>query len=82
MVGESLHQFESIFKKYNSINLILNIVFIIVIALGFIFLWLPFVYLQHKIILKIKNMLSIIPSDLLMNVSHINRLIGIEEPMI
>ena len=56
--------------------------FIIVIALGFIFLWLPFVYLQHKIILKIKNMLSIIPSDLLMNVSHINRLIGIEEPMI
>ena len=82
LVGESLHQFESIFKKYNSINLILNIVFIIVIALGFIFLWLPFVYSQNKIILKIKNMLSIIPSDLLMNVSHINRLIGIEEPMI
>ena len=78
LITESLAQFELVFKKYNDINLILNITFLIIIFVGFIVLWIPFVYSQHKTFHKIKNMLSIIPSDILMNVSHINHLLGID----
>ena len=78
LITESLAQFELVFKKYNDINLILNITFLIIIFVGFIVLWIPFVYSQHKTFHKIKNMLSIIPSNILMNVSHINHLLGID----
>ena len=79
---ESLAQFEEMFDKYNSIYLILNIVFIAIVALGFILIWMPFIFNQHNILFNIKNMLSIIPSEILMDVSNINNiLLGIDESM-
>ena len=78
LISESLSQFEQIFKKYNSINLILNIVFLIVVALGFILVWIPFLFYIDKNLFKIKNMIYIIPSDLLMNIPNINNLLEIE----
>ena len=77
LISESLKEFELIFKKYNSINLILNIIFIVVLTLGFIFIWLPFLLNINKNLGKIKNMIYIIPSEVLMNINNINNLLGI-----
>ena len=79
LISESLDEFELVFKKYNYINLIINIIFVVVVLIGFIFLWMPFIYFQHKTIIKIKNMFSIIPSNILLNIPNINNLLGIEE---
>ena len=79
LISESLSQFEQIFSKYNNINLIINILFIIIVIIGFIFLWIPFMYVQNKNFKNIKVMLSIIPSELLSNINNINNLLEIEE---
>ena len=63
LISESLNQFEQIFSKYNNITLILNIMFIIVVVLGFIFLWLPFLFNQSTNFLNIKNLSSLVPSE-------------------
>ena len=78
LISQSLKQFEDLFEKYNSINFIIILLFLIVIVLGFFFIWIPFTYYQNKTFEKIKNMISIIPSDLLMNIPDINNLLGIE----
>ena len=78
LISESLKQFEKLFSKYNSIYLIINVIFLIVVALGFLFLWTPFIFGENKNFHKIKIMLSIIPSELLMNLPDINILVGIE----
>ena len=78
LISESLQEFEDIFKKYNSINLILNIVFLVVVGLGFIFVWIPFLLYINNNFGKIKNMIYIIPSELLMNIPNINNLLEIE----
>ena len=78
LISESLQEFEDIFKKYNSINLILNIVFLAVVGLGFIFVWIPFLLYINNNFDKIKNMIYIIPSELLMNIPNINNLLEIE----
>ena len=82
LISESLNQFEQIFSKYNNITLILNIMFIIVVVLGFIFLWLPFLFNQSTNFLNIKNLLSLVPSELLNNVPNINNLLGIGDHII
>jgi len=81
LISESLKQFDELFNKYNSLYLIIDIVFLFVVCLGFIFIWTPFIFGQNKDFLKIKNMLSIIPSELLMDLPDINILLGLEEPM-
>ena len=78
LISESLNQFEQVFKKYNSINLILNLIFIIFVALGFIFIWIPFLSYVNKTFGKIKNSIYIIPGELLINIQSINNLFGIE----
>ena len=55
LISESLNQFEQVFSKYNSINLLLNIIFIIVVAFGFLFIWIPFLFNVNKTFIKIKN---------------------------
>ena len=82
LISESLKEFERIFSKYNTINLSVHIVIITAFILAFFILWIPFLYNQNKIFLKIKNMLSIIPSELLINLPNINDLLGIEESII
>ena len=71
LISESLEEFFLIFKKYNSINLILNIIFIAVFTLGFFLLWIPFLLNINKNLGKIKNMIYIIPSELLMNINNL-----------
>ena len=78
LISESLEEFFLIFKKYNSINLILNIIFIAVFTLGFILLWIPFLLYINKNLGRIKNMIYIIPSELLMDIHNINNLLEIE----
>ena len=77
LISESLNQFKQVFSKYNSINLLLNIIFIIVVAFGFLFIWIPFLFNVNKTFIKIKNMICIIPSELLMSISGINNLVEI-----
>ena len=77
-----MSQFEQVFSKYNGINLILNIIFIAVVILGFIFLWLQFLYKQSTNFLYIKSMLSLVPSELLNNVHNLNNLLGFGEQTI
>ena len=78
LISESLSQFDQVFAKYNSINLILNLIFIIIVAIGFIFVWIPFLLYMNKTFGKIKNMIYIIPNELLINIPSINNLVGIE----
>ena len=78
LINKSLEEFYVIFKKYNSINLILNIIFISALTLGFIFIWIPFILYINKNLGKIKNMIYIIPSELLLNIHNINNLREIE----
>ena len=82
LISESLEQFEQVFSKYNDINLIINIIFIILVVLGFIFIWIPFIYKQDKKLQQIKVMLSIVPSELLSNVNNINNLLEIDDPIV
>ena len=82
LISESLNQFEQVFKKYNNINLILNIIFLILIVLGFICIWIPFLLKQNSNLKKIKNMLSIVPYELLTNINNINNLLGVEQTII
>ena len=81
LISESLKQFDEMFNKYNSSYLTIDIVFLAVIGLGFIFIWTPFIFGENKDFHKIKNMLSIIPSELLMDLPDINILLGLEESM-
>ena len=79
LISESLIQFEQVFEKYNNINLIINIIFIILVVVGFICIWMPFIYKQNKTLRKIKIMLSIIPSELLANINNLHDLLEIGE---
>ena len=70
---------EGIFENTIKISLIINILFILVVLVGFSFIWLPFVLEQNETIFKTKNMLSIIPNDVLVTLPHINIMLGIDE---
>ena len=61
------------------IGLIINIVFIGVVFFGFFAMWLPFVMGENETIYKTKNMLSIIPKEVLLTLPHINIMLGIDE---
>ena len=78
LIKESLNQFEEVFDKYNFINLTINILFIIFVFIGFIFIWIPFIFYENNTLNKIKNLLSILPSDLLIDLHDINNILGIE----
>ena len=75
LVEKSVKLYEQLFEKYNSINLILNILFISFITLGFLFVWIPFLFHLNKNLDKIKKMIYIIPSELLINISEISTLL-------
>ena len=67
------------FEDTLRIWLIINIVFIIVVFLGFTAFWLPFVLGENETIYKTKNMLSIIPKEVLFTLPHINIMLGIDD---
>ena len=71
--------FEGIFETTTQTSLIINIVFILVVALGFSLIWVPFVVKENETIFKTKNMLSIIPNEILITLPHINVMLGIDD---
>ena len=70
--------FEDIFSITTKISLIINIVFIVVVTIGFSILWVPYVLKENETIFKTKNMLSIIPNEILITLPHINNMLGID----
>ena len=62
-----------------TISLIINCIFIGVVVVGFFAMWLPFVLGENETIYKTKNMLSIIPKEVLITLPHINIMLGIED---
>ena len=79
LINKSYETFEEMFEATDEVSLIINIIFIIVVSLGFFVIWLPFVYRENGTIFKTKNMLSIIPNEILINLPHINVMLGIDE---
>ena len=67
------------FDQTTEISYIINIVFMIVVFIGFFALWLPFVLGENETIYKTKNMLSIIPKEVLFTLPHINIMLGIDD---
>ena len=61
------------------VGLIINIIFIVVVTIGFTSMWLPFVLGENETMYKTKNMLSIVPREVLFTLPHINIMLGIDE---
>jgi hypothetical protein len=57
------------------------ILYISIIFLAFFFIWIPFIRSLNSIIYKTKNMLSIIPKEVLASLSNIEKLLGIEKKL-
>ena len=71
-INESYKTFENMFLETDEVSLIINIIFIVIVSLGFFLIWLPFVHRENETIFRTKNMLSIIPNEILINLPHIN----------
>ena len=67
------------FDDTTTVSYIINITFMAVVTIGFFLLWLPFVLGENDTIYKTKNMLSIIPNEVLFTLPHINIMLGIDE---
>ena len=79
------HSLDELFKAVNinfdetrTISLIINIIFIVVFFIEFIAFWLPFVLEENETIYKTKNMLSIFPKDILLDLPNINSKLGLD----
>ena len=82
VIGYSLtHLFKSVRENFDEtmrISLIINIVFMVFVFVGFSVFWIPFVLGENETIYKTKNMLSIIPKELLISLPDINSMLGID----
>ena len=67
------------FDKTTEISYVINIVFTVLVFIGFFAMWLPFVLGENETIYKTKNMLSIIPREVLFTLPHINIMLGIDD---
>ena len=67
------------FDDTTTVSYIINITFMAVVTIGFFLFWLPFVLGENDTIYKKKNMLSIIPNEVLFTLPHINIMLGIDE---
>ena len=79
LINESYNTFEEMFTDTDEVSLIINILFIVIVSIGFLLIWIPYVYRENETIFRAKNMLSIIPNEILINLPHINIMLGIEE---
>ena len=71
--------FDGIFASTTKVSIIINAIFMIVVIIGFIIIWLPFIMRENETIFKTKNMLSIIPNEILISLPHINIMLGLDE---
>jgi len=67
------------FDTTSKVCYIINGVFMVIVLIGFLSIWLPFVLGENETIYKTKNMLSIIPREVLITLPHINIMLGIED---
>ena len=67
------------FDDTTTISYVINIAFMAVVTIGFFMFWLPFVLGENDTIYKTKNMLCIIPNEVLFTLPHINIMLGIDE---
>ena len=66
------------FDETTKISLIINIIFMVVVLIGFVGFWMPFMHEENETIYKTKKMLCIIPKDVLLDLPNINAKLGIE----
>ena len=82
VIGESLDNlFKAVrlnFDETIKISFIINIIFMLFVFIGFSVFWMPFVLGENETIYKTKNMLSIIPKEVLINLPDINSMLGID----
>ena len=67
------------FDITTEMSYVINIIFMVVVFIGFFAMWLPFVLGENETIYKTKNMLSIIPKEVLFTLPHINIMLGIDD---
>jgi hypothetical protein len=79
LITESYKTFDEMFSDTDNVCLIINIIFIIFVSVGFLLVWLPYVQRENETIFRAKNMLSIIPNEILINLPHINMMLGNDE---
>ena len=65
------------FDETSKISIVINAIFMGVEVVGFFAMWLPFALGENETIYKTKNMLSIIPKEVLIILPHINIMLGI-----
>ena len=73
------HTFDEMILSTTRVSLIINIAFMLIVTFGFCMIWLPFIMKENETIFKTKNMLSIIPNEILINLPHINVMLGVDE---
>ena len=73
------HTFDEMILLTTRVSLIINIAFMFIVTVGFCMFWLPFIMKENETIFKTKNMLSIIPNEILINLPHINIMLGVDE---
>ena len=66
-------------NETNNLYSLLFIVYISIFSFIFFFYWIPFVNNLNVVLYKTKNLLSIIPKEVLMNINGIYSLFGLEE---
>ena len=66
------------FDETMKISLIINIIFMAFVTIGFFIFWIPFISEENETIFKIKNMLCIIPKDVLLDLPNIDERLGID----
>lgn len=71
--------FDGMILSTTRVSLIINITFMFIVTIGFCMIWLPFIMKENETIFKTKNMLSIIPNEILINLPHINIMLGVDE---
>jgi len=71
--------FDEMILSTTRVSLIINIAFMFIVTVGFCMIWLPFILRENETIFKTKNMLSIIPNEILINLPHINIMLGVDE---
>ena len=78
IIQELMRNVNKQMKDNSKYGYILIFVFIGIVFFGFIFGWIPFEIGENETIYKTKNMLSIIPKELLTTLPHIKIMLGLE----
>lgn len=65
------------FKQTKLKYILMIVAYLVIVSMLFIFYWIPFVYGLNQVIYKTKNMLSIIPKEVLASLENIKKVLDI-----